>query len=224
MTSLMKSAVVAAAMLIASGGAIALKPTEHMSRESSRTRLEELVPTQFGAWTIDRSVTPIAASPDVQAEIAKIYSETISRTYINDQGQRVMLSIAYGGEQSDALRAHKPEVCYTAQGFTVSKVVSSMLNNDALVLPIRQLEAVMGLRREPITYWMTVGDIVVRTGFEQKLAQLKYGLNGKVPDGMLVRVSSIDRDRELAYRIQDRFIVDLRLAIPASARSRFFGA
>jgi hypothetical protein len=43
-------------------------------------------------------------------------------------------------------------------------------------------------------------------GIEEKLQQLKYGLTGSVPDDMLVRVSTIDTDKEKAYRLQANFI------------------
>ena len=33
-----------------------------------------------------------------------------------------MLTIAYGGDQRDALRSHRQEVCYRAQGFTVRDI------------------------------------------------------------------------------------------------------
>ena len=52
-----------------------------------------------------------------EAIINKIYNQTLTRTYINPRGDRIMLSIAYGRDQSDALQMHKPELCYPAQGF-----------------------------------------------------------------------------------------------------------
>src|SRR5579871_1683637 len=38
-----------------------------------------------------------------------------------------MLMVAYGESQSDRLQLHHPEVCYTAQGFRVSKTSSAKL-------------------------------------------------------------------------------------------------
>jgi EpsI family protein len=39
--------------------------------------------------------------------------------YVNASGYRIMLSLAYGSDQRGALQAHKPEVRYPAQGFTL---------------------------------------------------------------------------------------------------------
>ncbi len=58
---------------------------------------------------------------------------------------------------------------------------------------------------------------------DQKLAQMRYGLRGLIADGMLVRVSSIDADREHAYRVQAGFIADLAANMPMAVRSRAFG-
>ena len=54
-----------------------------------------------------------------------------------------------------------------------------------------------------------VGDRVTLSGTEQKLAQLAYSTRGVIPDGMLVRVSSIDQNAESAWLMQQSFIADL---------------
>jgi hypothetical protein len=51
-------------------------------------------------------------------------------------------------------------------------------------------------------------------GVPRKLVQLRYGLLGEIPDGMLVRVSSLVNNSEDAFALQARFIADLSLAIP----------
>ena len=90
-------------------------------------------------------------------------------------------------------------------------------------LPIKRLMAVKGNRNEPITYWVTVGSKAVLPGIEEKLQQLRYGLTGSVPDGMLVRVSSIDSDKDKAYHLQTIFIQDLLLTVGVKERTRLIG-
>ena len=70
---------------------------------------------------------------------------------------------------------------------------------------------------------MTVGERTALSGPEQKLAQLRYTMRGVIPDGMLVRVSSIDADPKRAYRTQDAFLASMSEATPAAVRSRLFG-
>ena len=66
---------------------------------------------------------------------------------------------------------------------------------------------------------MTVGEVAVRPGLQRKLAQLRYSLRGEIPDGMLLRVSSLDGDRERAFRLHASFIAELQDALPASLRA-----
>jgi len=54
--------------------------------------------------------------------------------------------------------------------------------------------------------------------------QLREGFRGRIPDGMLVRVSSISGDTGAAYGAQQAFIAQLLAAMPAEQRVRLAGA
>ena len=71
---------------------------------------------------------------------------------------------------------------------------------------------------------MTVGNQVALPGLERKIAQVRQALSGTIPDGMLVRVSSIDDLPLSAYALHDRFVIDLLSALPERERLRFAGA
>jgi EpsI family protein len=81
----------------------------------------------------------------------------------------------------------------------------------------------MGARMEPVTYWFTMGDQAVQGRFERRLAELKAGLTGQIPDGLLFRVSSIDAEPKRAYAEQDRFVTELLSAVAAPDRLRLSG-
>jgi EpsI family protein len=83
--------------------------------------------------------------------------------------------------------------------------------------------AIQEARIEPITYWITVGDTAVRGGWEQRLAEVKYGLTGKVPDGILVRVSNISTDAPDSYRLHDSFVNDMLKAMKHGDQLRLVG-
>ena len=100
----------------------ALVPTQRVADTRPKTPLAELVPARFGEWVEDRSMPVVLPAPDVQANLNKVYNQVLARTYINPQGYRIMLSVAYGGDQSDGMQVHRPEVCYPAQGFEVQRV------------------------------------------------------------------------------------------------------
>lgn len=215
--------VVAAAMFAGAGLAVAVKPTDRMAEHRPPINLETAIPRSFADWRIDTSLAPVTVSPDVQAELDKIYSQTVTRTYINSRGERIMLAVAYGGDQSRTTQVHKPEVCYPMQGFQISPLATGTLDTPAGPIPIMRLVATQGQRVEPITYWIAVGDTVVRGTLEQNLARLKYGLTGTVPDGILVRVSNISRDADKAYALQQRFISQMLSAMPKMEAARLIG-
>lgn len=218
-----KHFVIGVCMFAAAGMALALKPTTKIADAGPKIDLETLIPKTFGDWKIDETITPLIANPEQEALISKIYNQTLTRTYVNAKGERIMLSIAYGGDQTDSMQVHKPEVCYPAQGFQILKNATDTFSTGEGNIPIKRLVATQGQRIEPITYWRTVGDAVEVSGVSWKLQQLKYGLTGKIPDGLLFRISSIQADESKAYQTQDAFTRDLLKAMSPSGRERIIG-
>jgi EpsI family protein len=202
----------------------ALTPRQKVAAVQDRFDLESIVPKQFGAWRVDNSVVPLTPDETQKELIAALYDQTLARTYVNDQGQRVMLSIAYGGDQSKQLQLHLPEVCYVAQGFQMVREEKGELPTHYGKLPIKRLVARQNARNEPITYWVKIGDRAVMSGLDQKYQRFLYGLSGKIPDGMLVRVSTIEADEGNAYRVQDRFVNQMLDALTPRDRARLLGA
>ena len=219
-----RALVVALLMLAGSAAAVLAKPTKSLADQIGIPNLEAMLPKQFGDWRVDTSLPTILPSPDVQAQLDKIYNQVLSRTYVNKSGQRIMLSVAYGGDQSDGTSAHRPEVCYPAQGFAITSNLKTSLHMGGRELQARRLMSKLGQRNEPITYWVVVGDEVVTTGIGQKLAQMRYGLRGVVADGMLVRISSIDSDMDRGHKLQEQFASDLFNSIDHAAATRLFGS
>ncbi len=217
-------ALLMALLMVASAAAAVLaRPTKQMADQAGLPNLEAMFPMDFAGWRVDAKQAVILPSPDVQALLNKIYNQVLSRTYVNDQGQRIMLSVAYGGDQSDGTSAHRPEVCYPAQGFAITANREATVQLGQHTLPVRQLMSRLGQRNEPITYWVVVGGDVVTSGMGQKLAQMRYGLRGIIADGMLVRVSSIDNDMANGNAIQAKFIADLAQQMNPAAALRVFG-
>lgn len=211
------------AMILAVGLSIIMTPNAKVASKGYYVDLELMIPKQFGAWHVDNRIMPVQANPQVQQEVNKIYSQVLSRTYVNTNGERIMLSIAYGGDQRDSMQVHKPEICYPAQGFIVTDQSDSVLDTEYNQIPVSRLVAQMNNRVEPITYWIIIGDKVPATGLARKIEQMKYGLTGRVPDGLLFRVSNIQRDSNSAYTIHTRFINDLLHGMKPEDRVRIIG-
>jgi EpsI family protein len=202
-------------MLASAGLAHALRPRISLASERAPIKLKVMVPSAFGEWQEQIEGSAQIVDPQQKAMLDQIYSETLSRTYVNASGYRIMLSIAYGRDQSDALQLHKPEVCYPAQGFRVLNKLQGTVSLSSKAVPAIRLQTELGQRLEPVTYWTVVGDHVTKSGIDKKLTEMSYAAKGRVPDGMLVRVSSIDKNAENAY--------SMIKAIAPEHRNRFAG-
>jgi EpsI family protein len=213
--------VLCALMFTAAAGAIVARPTQKVADEHGAS-LVSIVPKEFGGWReVAQAVQMV--NPQTQELLDRLYSEILTRSYVNAGGYRVMLSLAYGSDQRGALQAHKPEVCYPAQGFTVHANEPAMLQTAFGEIPARRLYTTLGQRHEPVTYWFTVGDKASPTQVQRRLVQIRFALTGRIPDGMLFRVSSIDLDQKRAYQVQEQFVGALLKAVSRDGRKRLSG-
>ena len=204
-----------------------LAPRELMARTSASLDLEKVIPKQFGMWRLATGIAPVTPSdPEgyVQADpFSKIYSQEVGRSYIDGQGNIVMLMVAYGPVQNFRLKAHRPEMCYTAAGFRVSPKTNTEMSyrNDAPPLKLARVIAERESRFEPVSYWMRVGNDITTGVIDRQIIRLKYGLREIIPDGALMRVSTIGLSAEESYKLQERFIRDLLGAV-APQELKFF--
>jgi len=148
----------------------------------------------------------------------------LARTYVNNRQQRVMLSIAYGNDQSsEATAVHRPEFCYRSQGFTVTDAGLASVPLAGHTLQVQRLVAQLSGRYEPISYWVTLDETATLPGLRRKLQQIRYGMQGFIADGMVMRVSTVGLPDAPAFELQDRFVAQLSSALPDRLRARFFG-
>lgn len=215
----------AACMFGAAYCAEALKPTQSLADIRPKIVLDELIPSQFGKWKEVPALRPVLPDPTLQKVIESAYSQTFGRGYVNDKGQVIMLAVAYGKDQnSESTAAHRPEFCYTGQGFTVKDIGVHQAHMADHSLIMRQLVGTRGNYTEHISYWVTLDDKATLPGLGRKIAQIRFGLHGQIADGMLVRVSSAGTDPQLAEQAHDAFLRDLEQQIPSAFRPRFFGS
>jgi EpsI family protein len=212
------------AMLAGAGLALALTPRLKMA-DQAKISLEAMIPKQFGDWKLDETISPFMVSPDVKADLDNIYNQILTRNYINNKGERIMLSIAYGDNQSRSMNVvHRPEVCYSAQGFQIGSMSKEFIDASGTKLPVMKLVAIQGQRIEPITYWIMIGDSAVRGNLELGFERLKIGLSGKIPTGLLIRVSTISANELQSYRAEEQFVRDMLGAVPTQYRKILTGA
>ena len=224
MTQWLRNVIMLVAMVAASGLATAIRPHEKVADLGPKINLELMFPREAGEWREVKFNSGQIVDPVQKATLDKIYNQTLSRAYVNPQGYVIMLSVAYGSDQSDSMQMHLPDLCYPAQGFQLNGKEVGTLDLPSGAIPATRLKTFLGNRKEPLTYWSTIGDKVVVGGIQKKLAEMRYGITGKIADGMLVRVSSVDPDAPRAYKLQAQFAEAMVGAMAVSDRARVVGA
>lgn len=211
--------------MAAVASAHALAPTKHLAEALGPLDLQADVPRQFGRWVMEERTVVSLVNPQQEELLKQLYSQVLERVYVNkDDGYRIMLTIAYGGDQREGLAAHYPEACYAAQGFKIQSSAQDSIFFNQTHIPVTKLETSLANQRfEPITYWIMVGELSSRGGVRKKLADLYYTSRGYIPDGLLFRVSSIDSASPNAFERQAEFVKEMIPALKTTSRRRLTG-
>lgn len=200
------------------------KPKKHWSDHLGNPKYEQVVPKQFGDWHLLEHAGGAVLNPVQEQRLMELYSETLARTYVHrPTGRVVMLSIAYGKDQSTDTQIHTPDACYPSQGFRVDARTVADIDVGGVQVPAVRLKTSLGMSRiEPLTYFIRVGDVLARGSAERNLARLEMAMRGYLVDGMLFRVSEISTAED-SYDFQLKFIRDLMLSVPADQKHLLLG-
>lgn len=182
----------------------AAAPGPASSQASSSVRpLQELVPKRIGEWT----VAPFADVFIPQAEKAeeKSYDEVLTRYYESSSAPAVMLLIAYGSAQVGGTELHRPEACYPVAGFKLHRRPNIMLRSSEVPIAARSMTAVGTDRIEQLIYWTRVGKEFPTSSLSQRWSAVRQTLRGSIPDGVLVRMSTLGPDSGPAVVVLQKF-------------------
>ncbi|MDB5581807.1 MAG: methanolan biosynthesis EpsI [Bradyrhizobium sp.] len=210
---------IGAGCLLASGTALAMKP-RHQIEFLGSAKIEDLVPKQFAGWRYVASSGLVLPPQDQLQDI--LYSQLLTRTYANADGVEMMLLIAYNASQDGVVQVHRPEVCYPASGYHLSKIAEHVIRlTPGVDIPSRYIVAETGLRREEIIYWTRLGNAFPRRWSDQRWAVFTQNLHGDIPDGLLVRISSATPD--IGSAPLDAFARDFYAGVGARMRQVLVG-
>jgi EpsI family protein len=188
--------------------------------------LEATVPSAFGDWkqVVDSHVQ-VDVSQGVETSFEQPYDQTVMRTYVNGKGERVMLALAWGERQRQDVKVHRPEVCYPAQGYVVTRQQAGapiVLQGAAEPVPTVSLLAQGRGSVEAVRYWIRIGSSYGGDGLRARWYILNEGLAGRIPDGILVRASQRIRSPEEAANADatmEKFLTELSAAVPPRTRA-----
>ena len=120
------------------------------------------------------------------------YDQLIARMYDAPGLPKIMLLIAYGSTQGATLQLHRPETCYPAQGFILSDFSEPEFNfGSGHAIRSRRFTATLNERIERLVYWTRIANSFPLNTAGEYRAILGSVLKGLVPDGILVRISTI---------------------------------
>ncbi|WP_413716153.1 exosortase-associated protein EpsI, V-type [Sphingobium sp. B2D3B] len=198
------------AMLAVSGLAVAREPHQRY-RDLSDKQFEALFPKAFGDWKT-LPVSELVLPPE--SDLAnKLYQHILTRTYVNSKGVGVMFLAAYNSKQLNNVQLHRPEICYYAGGFAIKHSEPISLPVDVAghqtVIPARSVTAVLGSRNENILYWTRIGSDFPQSWLMQRIAMTKANIAGYLADGLLVRMSVIDKNYDESLHNMQSFIADM---------------
>ncbi len=223
MSPLYRNYLLAFTMLVAVILAVVLKPVEKLADNGEKVDLSAMIPSKFKDWGVDTNTPAQILSPEVEANLNKTYDQILSKTYVNQQGEKIMLTIAYGSAQTQDLKAHRQEICYRAQGYSIDMLRHENMQISNKNIPVTRMYATQRGRNEPVTYWFTMGNQVVLSRTERFLVQLKYALSGYIPDGFLIRISNLANDPENAFLKHEEFISTLISSTSTATSTRLLG-
>ena len=183
--------------------------------------LASAIPNRFGDWTVVENVHQIALAandPGTKSQ-DQPYDQVVMRTYRNPAGQHVMMALAYAGAQQQDVKIHRPEVCYPAQGFTVTSLQPMALSDGP---GVRMTTRGSG-REELVLYWVRIDRTRTNSGLHARWIILTEGLKGRLIDGSLFRVSvalQSGQSREEAEQVLTTFVEDFHRAVASTEAGR----
>ena len=198
---------------------LALKPrrTENLLGDA---KLEDLVPKNIGGWQF-YTASGLVLPPQDQLR-DEIYSQVLARTYVREGFAPLMLLIAYSGAQDGTISVHRPEVCYPAGGFHLSQLEPHTVTlAPGLVARGRSMVAEGDVRREQLIYWTRLGNHFPQRWSEQHLAVAAENFAGIIPDGVLVRLSSLGTGNQIP--VLDGFARELFRSVGPRMRQVLLG-
>ena len=189
-------------------------------------QFEKITPKKFADWVeVDNANGGTIVDPEQQDAINNLYTQTVSRTYIQQgSGRHIMLSLAYGDNQTFSKQLHRPEACYSSQGFKIENLHEEKLQMAGKSLRVNRMTGIIGQRIEQVTYWIRIGDKVISgPPTSLNMARMGMGLKGYVADGLLFRVSEVAEDTESSYLLQNQFINEFLQTLSPAQQAMMIG-
>ena len=213
---------VGGAALVAAGTAYARMP-RRPTMMIGKDQLDKLVPLKIDNWSYEMASGLVLPPPDQLARL--LYDQQVTRSYSSPDQLPVMLLMAYGSSQGGMLQIHRPEICYPASGFRLTETqITAIPLPDGHRVASRSFTASSDTRVEQVLYWTRIGDVVPTSWTGQRIAVIRSNLAGSIPDGLLVRLSTVSNDAAQAQTTLKKFAAEMLSAMTPASRNMLIGS
>ena len=203
-----------------------LTPQEKWFEHLGQPQFERIIPPSFADWTqVSDGNNTLIVDPEQQEALDDLYTQIVSRTYVQQStGRRLMLSLAYGDNQTFSKQLHRPEACYSSQGFNIKALHAEQMLANGHKIELQRMTAQVSNRQEQVSYFVRIGDrVVIGPPTNLNLARMQMGLKGYIADGFLFRVSEISDDDKASQQLHDQFINDLLKTLSPDQQAMLIG-
>lgn len=183
-----RNVLIGAALAMSSGIAFARQP-EVINPVVDHDEFTSWIPSNFGSWSLVTSSGVVLPPEDELSD--RTYDNLVTRVFAAPDSPPVMLLIAYNNTQDGVVQAHRPEVCYPVGGFELSDTRPFEMPIGGKLVPANIFTATGPNRVEQVVYFSRIGNSFPRNWAAQRLAVIEANLAGEIPDGMLMRVSTL---------------------------------
>ncbi len=216
-----RSMLIGTALLGVGGAAIARQP-EPIAVPVRKEALDKLIPLQIGNWTYRDASGIVLPPPDALSDA--LYSGLVTRSYVSPDRLPMMLLVAYSNVQDGMLQVHRPEVCYPAGGYHLSPTQVEQVPNGVGGGISANIFSADGISRtEQVLYWTRIGNSFPTSWLDQRMAVVRANLDGMIPDGILVRLSTLAPDMPAAQADLAAFAAQLVESASPAARQLLIG-
>lgn len=204
--------------LLAAGGAAVARQPQPVVPPVRKGELEKLVPLAIGDWRF-QDASGVVLPPADAFQDTLYRGGVVVRSYAAPHRAPIMLLVAYSNVQDGMLQVHRPEFCYTAGGYKLSPTRHLVLNDGmGGEIPADAFSADGISRTEQVVYWTRIGNLFPVSWPLQRLAVARANIEGFIPDGLLLRLSTLAPDMESALPDLKAFAAALIRAAPPAGR------
>lgn len=213
---------VGGAMALTAVGSYAATPRRAEHR-LAKQKLGALIATDIGPWRYTSPAGVIIAREE-EGEAVDGYDQVLTRTYDAPGLPTIMLLLAYGSTQGGSLQLHRPETCYPGQGFKLSDFTELNYQfRPGEEVHARRFTASRDDRVERIVYWTRISRSFPRNTAEEYAAIFSGVFNGVIPDGLLVRISTLGDNIRASDAAISQFATQMVKSSPPAGQTILLG-